>query len=111
MLALEGMSEDAQSCCTPSRHHNSSSIREIKTNNSASTENMVLLEGGSFLMGSNDSTFPADGEGPVREVRINSFWIDKYAVSNADFAAFVEDSNYKTEAETFRWSYVFHLFS
>jgi formylglycine-generating enzyme required for sulfatase activity len=71
---------------------------------------MVRLEGGAFLMGSDDLSFPADGEGPVREVRVAPFWIDTFAVSNADFADFVEATGYVTEAEGFEWSFVFHLF-
>lgn len=61
-------------------------------------------------MGSNDGTFPADGEGPVREVAVSSFWIDPYAVTNENFARFVDDTGYKTEAEKFGWSYVFFSF-
>ena len=61
-------------------------------------------------MGSPDGTFPADAEGPVRRVKLDPFWIDPYAVSNTDFAAFIAETGYKTEAETFGWSYVFYLF-
>ena len=50
----------------------------------------------------------ADGEGPVREINIDSFWIDRTTVTNNDFAAFVEATGYVTEAETYGWSFVFH---
>ena len=44
---------------------------------------MVRLEGGEFLMGTEDPTgFPADGEGPVRAVTLKPFWIDAYVVTN-----------------------------
>jgi formylglycine-generating enzyme required for sulfatase activity len=69
---------------------------------------MVRLEGGEFLMGANDSlAYPEDGEGPVRAVTIDPFWIDVHAVSNAIFAEFVESTGYVTEAERFGWSFVF----
>ena len=69
---------------------------------------MVLVDGGSFLMGSEDRlAYPADGEGPVRKVSVDSFWIDARAVSNGEFARFVEESGYVTEAERFGWSFVF----
>jgi formylglycine-generating enzyme required for sulfatase activity len=69
---------------------------------------MVLLPGGSFRMGSEDAfAYPADGEGPVREVETSAYLIDACAVSNADFSAFVEDSGHVTEAESFGWSFVF----
>ena len=51
--------------------------------------------------------YPADGEGPVREVSVDSFWVDRFAVSNEDFAEFIEATGYATEAERFGWSFVF----
>lgn len=77
----------------------------------ASTEGMVRLEGGSFLMGTDsDEGFPEDGEGPVREVRVDPFYIDVHHVTNAEFEAFVEATGYVTEAETYGWSFVFQDF-
>ncbi len=61
-------------------------------------------------MGTDDPTFPTDGEGPVREVTLSPFWIEPHAVTNAQFAAFVEATDYQTEAERFGWSYVFYGF-
>ena len=72
------------------------------------TDDMVLLDGGEFLMGSEDRDgFPADGEGPVRQVTLSSFWVDPVAVSNARFAAFVQATGHVTEAERYGWSFVF----
>ena len=69
---------------------------------------MVRLPGGAFRMGSDDAEgFPADREGPVRTVEVAPFLIDRYAVSNDDFARFVAATDYTTEAERFGWSYVF----
>ena len=74
-----------------------------------STDNMVCLEGGTFLMGTEDEIgYPDDGEGPVREVTVNPFYIDQYAVSNADFAGFIETTGYQPDADKFGSSYVFH---
>ena len=69
---------------------------------------MVQLSGGRFLMGSDDDSFPADGEGPVREVTLSPFWIDRYAVTNAAFTAFTQATGYVSEAERFGWSFVFY---
>lgn len=75
---------------------------------SGSTEGMTLLPGGEFLMGTDfDGGFPADGEGPVRRVRLDPFWIDTTPVRNHDFARFIEATGYRTEAERFGWSFVF----
>ncbi|WUG76985.1 formylglycine-generating enzyme family protein [Streptomyces sp. NBC_00457] len=69
---------------------------------------MVPLPGGEFLMGAEDSEgFPADGEGPVRAVRLDAFRIDSCAVTNEQFGAFVDDTGHTTDAERFGWSYVF----
>ena len=45
---------------------------------------MVRLEGREFLMGTGDPDgFPDDGEGPVRPVRLSTFWIDAVALERA----------------------------
>ncbi len=56
-----------------------------------------------------DQGFPADGEGPVREVELAPFFIDATPVTNRQFAAFVESTGYVTESEQFGFSFVFHL--
>src|SRR5215210_1699857 len=69
-------------------------------------EGMVLIPGGTFEMGS------ADGpgyEGPVHEVTVRAFWMDKTEVTVAEFAKFVAASGYVTDAEKFGWSGVFDL--
>lgn len=72
---------------------------------------MVELASGRFLMGTDDAVgVAADGEGPVREVTLSGFAIDRCAVSNDEFAAFVHDIGHVTEAERFGWSYVFAVF-
>ena len=69
---------------------------------------MVELPGGTFLMGSDDpDARPEDGEGPVREVTVDGFRIGHATVTNGQFSAFVEATDYRTEAESFGWSYVF----
>ena len=69
---------------------------------------MVALPGGSFLMGTDDLIgYPADGEGPARQVHVDPFAIDAYAVTNARFAEFVADTGYLTDAERLGWSFVF----
>ena len=57
-----------------------------------------------------DIGLPADGEGPVRKVTVNSFYMDVCAVTNDQFAKFVSTTGHKTEAECFNWSFVFHSF-
>ena len=51
--------------------------------------------------------YPGDGEGPVHAGRVGAFRIDRYAVTNRQFAAFVEATGWRTEAEWYGWSFVF----
>jgi formylglycine-generating enzyme required for sulfatase activity len=57
---------------------------------------MVWLTGGRFRMGS-DVHYPE--ERPARHVAVDGFWIDRTPVTNAQFAAFVEDTGWVTAAE------------
>lgn len=74
-------------------------------------KDLVRLPGGEFRMGTNDAEgFSADGEGPVRTVRLSPFTASVYTVTNARFATFVKQTGYRTDAERFGWSFVFAAF-
>ncbi|WP_081765440.1 formylglycine-generating enzyme family protein [Paenibacillus pini] len=69
-----------------------------------------IIPAGTYILGTDDNEgFPADAEGPARPVKVESFRISPYAVTNSDFSTFVAATGYITEAEQFGWSYVFHL--
>jgi len=57
---------------------------------------MGWIPGGPFLMGS-DSHYPE--EAPAHRVSVAGFWMDTTNVTNADFAAFVAQTDYVTLAE------------
>ena len=58
---------------------------------------MMWIAPATFRMGS-DRFYPE--EAPVREVHIDDgFWIDAYAVTNAEFARFVRKTGHVTVAE------------
>ena len=103
-------------CCSPQRHENKIPSRRIRARKKPATKNrlsrnVVALDGGRFLMGTDDKEgFPDDGEGPSREVSLSPFSISAQAVTNAEFSRFVKSTGYKTEAELFGWTFVFHLF-
>jgi eukaryotic-like serine/threonine-protein kinase len=50
---------------------------------------MVLIEGGTFTMGSNNGAEEQKGE---HKVTVPSFYIDKYEVTNAEYAEFIQDT-------------------
>ncbi|EFN76774.1 sulfatase-modifying factor 1 isoform X1 [Harpegnathos saltator] len=85
---------------------NSKVITTDDTNNEQ-TGKMVEIIAGTYFVGTNNPIFVVDGEGPKREVLLDSFYIDKYEVSNEEFAAFVSSTGYTTEAERFGDSFVF----
>lgn len=70
------------------------------------TNQMVLVRGGEFEMGTDKPVFVADGENPARPVRVNDFYIDVHEVSNAEFERFARATGHRTEAETFGDSFV-----
>lgn len=116
--------EANKSCCSASRDSATQVHSDAPTPVQAQTQeigpidsqtldksSMIYLDGGTFLMGTDDQEgFPADGEGPVREVTIKPFYIDPCTVTNAEFKQFIDQTGYRTEAESFGWSFVFHLF-
>jgi sulfatase modifying factor 1 len=57
---------------------------------------MLWIPGGTFLMGSEDF-YPE--EGPVHEVSVDGFWMDRHTVTNEEFARFVDATGYVTIAE------------
>lgn len=73
-------------------------------------ERLSPLDGGFFDMGARQSRFPGDLDSPRRRVRVSPFRISPHAVTNAEYATFVEETGYRTVAEQEGWSYVFHLF-
>lgn len=77
--------------------------------NAFARDNMVFIETDTFEMGTHEPVFTADFEGPVRNVTMDPFYIDKYEVSNSDFSTFIEEAGYVTEADKFGDSFVFKL--
>ena len=61
-------------------------------------ENMVLVKGGTFLMGGKSEQAYYD-EFPRHKVRVSDFLMDATEVTNAQFKKFVEETNYVTVAE------------
>lgn len=61
-------------------------------------EQMVWVEGGKLLFGSNAAY---SEEASEHEVTVDGFWIKAFEVTNHEFGAFVSATNYKTVAETY----------
>ncbi len=80
-----------------------SSISDIVTRTAESeaartppSDGMVRIPGGVFLMGS-DRHYPE--EAPAHRVAVDEFWMDRFAVTNAEFRRFVDATGHVTLAE------------
>jgi formylglycine-generating enzyme len=77
---------------------------------SRNTKGQRPIPAGNFEMGDHfGEGYSADGEGPVHWVRLEAFSIDSTTVTNAQYARFVRDTGYVTDAEQLGVSAVFHL--
>ena len=106
------MSEHAaKTCCTPSRGGEAvaNGIAVIKDEDVAAQlrAEACLIPGGTALVGAQKEFIPGDGEAPLRRTKLRPFRMGATAVTNAQFAAFVEATGYVTEAERIGWSFVF----
>jgi sulfatase modifying factor 1 len=81
----------------------------IETAASFDSSDMVLIDSATFEMGTNKPVFESDHEGPVRNVSVNSFYLDMYEVSNEKFNEFIQKTGYITEAEQFGDSFIFEM--
>ena len=102
----------AENCCAPSAGRapatDGVAAPSGVSDADAVTADLITLPGVPFSMGTDGRYgYPADGEGPAHEVLLSAFSISRYAVTNAQFAAFVAATGHRTEAERFGWSFVF----
>lgn len=99
------------SCCSPSREPGASRSPAGQATGEAravaDTGGMLTVPGGTYVMGERSSlAYPGDGDEPT-EVTVDTFLLDAHAVSNAEFAVFVEATGHVTDAESIGWSFVF----
>ena len=94
-----------QSCCAASREKSEEKDAEIyisPTSSEISHENMVRLPGGNFLMGTEDKEgFPLDGEGPVREISLDPFYIDVTDGYQSNFFSIYSRNRIRNRCRTF----------
>lgn len=63
---------------------------------------LVFVQGGRFMMGGEEY----DREKPIHPVNVPDFYLGKYPVTLAEFALFIAETNYKTDAEKGDGSYI-----
>ena len=107
------MSENEKACCAPRRNGsgltpNLDLCTQAAKNLVGSKDGMIQVEAGKYSIGfEGPEACESDGEGPVRDVTLDCYYLDQTAVSNAHFAEFIEATGYVTESETFGWAHVF----
>src|SRR5699024_9331392 len=75
----------------------------------AAFRDMRHVPRGKFLMGTNAGDgFPEDGEAPIHNVYVDAFEMAACTVTNAQFATFIQETGYVTDAEKYGWSFVFY---
>jgi formylglycine-generating enzyme required for sulfatase activity len=62
-------------------------------------DSMIFVKGGCFLMGDIFSDVPSS-EKPVHEVCVDDFYTGRYEVTLGEFRQFINETGYKTEAES-----------
>jgi formylglycine-generating enzyme required for sulfatase activity/serine/threonine protein kinase len=70
------------------------------------TPEMILVEGGSFLMGST-SVDGQDNEKPAHDVIVASFYIGKYELTVREFSHFITETRYLTTSDSLGFSWVY----
>ncbi|WP_282182133.1 formylglycine-generating enzyme family protein [Aliiroseovarius marinus] len=98
-----------KSCCGPARDAagSATSAAPIVSGKLRVAEDAVRIPGGKTLTGTSRPEIPDDGEDPIRNTRVKPFRIGATTVTNAQFAQFIDATDYVTEAERFGWSFVF----
>lgn len=104
--------DPAKPCCVPSAARAAVPALTLPLPPRVSLDDSLRLPipGGQATVGTDTPFFREDGEGPARSVHLRPFRIDAHAVTNRRFASFVAATGYRTDAERFGWSYVFHAF-
>jgi formylglycine-generating enzyme len=75
-----------------------STLQKIVQRTDTSVNDMIWIAAGEFMMGAGEGEGFAE-EYPQHKVSVDGFWMDVHEVTNAEFAAFVQATNYITTAE------------
>jgi formylglycine-generating enzyme required for sulfatase activity len=98
------------SCCIPGagRGDTTSDLAAIPAGAGSHPDTLVEVPATTFRMGDESVwAYPGDGEGPVHDVALDGFRIDRFTVTNDAYAHFVDATGWSTDAEHYGWSFVF----
>jgi sulfatase modifying factor 1 len=101
-VALASCNQDKKSTASTDSTTTASQVNakvQIEFNGDTSTNGMVPIPGGTFMMGGDNSQADKD-EYPKHKVTVDAFYMDEHEVTNADFQKFVDATGYITTSET-----------
>ena len=107
------MDAGKKGCCSPARGTKAAAprpdlyVKGVGLTHPPSSALAVDIPGGKALLGTTKPFIADDGEAPLRHKKVKPFRIAPCTVTNAEFAVFVDDTGYVTEAERIGWSFVF----
>jgi formylglycine-generating enzyme len=98
--ASSGINPDSVHSCmrAPARFASATGDSSSLKSTDTSTKGMVLIAGGSFMMGG-DNNQASEDEYPKHPVQVSAFYMDATEVTNARFQKFIEATGYITTAE------------
>lgn len=100
--------DNGQRICNDNDGGSGSTLGRLIHDTLSVTANMSRIAGNQQQrIGTDRPVFREDNESPVRIVNVSAFYLDRYAVSVADFGEFVEASGHETDAEHFGDSFLF----
>lgn len=102
------MIDAAKTCCAPRTGRNDLTPTNVDASSCEVPRDFVDIPGGIGFVGTNSQHLPLDEEGPLQSAKIKPFRMAACAVSNAEFARFIQETDYQTDAERYGWSFVFH---
>ena len=95
-------------CCQPKKSSRADfSSGHFQASPTAKKPARNAIPSGMGLLGTSRPLIRSDGEGPLRKGKVRSLSMSTGSITNAEFAAFVADTAYVTEAEHLGWSFVF----
>ncbi|MEM9631629.1 MAG: formylglycine-generating enzyme family protein [Pseudomonadota bacterium] len=100
-----------KSCCVPNRggkdRAETVDRKQFATDGTKPDLDTVIVPAGVPVLGTRYPRIPNDGEERRRAPALRQFRMTATTITNAEFAAFVEETGYVTDAEQYGWSFVF----
>lgn len=72
-----------------------SAVRKLPPRRNVDDTERIVIEGGPFILGTDDRVAAYDNERPAHEVMVDTFAIDRFPVSNRRYAAFIANGGYE----------------